>query len=348
MMIKVSIIGATGYVGVELVRLLAQHTDVELVYLSSQSYEGQDIADLYPSLKGTISKKLVAMDVESFARDSDVVFTSLPHGASDVVIPQLYDAGVKVVDMSGDFRYDDVSVYEKWYGTTHSRPDLLDVSVYGLPELHKERIKKASLVGNPGCYTTCSILSAAPLLKAGLVQHTNMIFDAKSGVTGAGAKPSATSHFCEVDESMKAYNVAKHRHTSEIEQELSKVAGDEILISFTPHLLPIKRGIFATVYMNLAKKGTTVQQIADAYAQAYQDEPFVTIMQPGTLPEIKHVTGSNRCAIGFVVDERLNRVVVCAVIDNLVKGAAGQAIQNMNLMFGLEETKGLPMAGMYL
>lgn len=346
-MVKVSIIGATGYVGLELVRLLAGHGQAEFVYLSSQSYEGQDIADLYPSLKGTISHKLVAMDVEKFAADSDVVFTSLPHGASDVVIPQLVDAGVKVIDMSGDFRYDDVKVYEKWYGTTHSRPDLLKVSVYGLPERHRESIKAAKLVGNPGCYTTCSILSAAPLLDAGLVSHDNIIIDAKSGVTGAGAKPSTGSHFCEVDESMKAYNVAKHRHTSEIEQELSKAAGEEVLVSFTPHLLPIKRGIFATLYLNLLP-GVTAKEIRAAYEKAYADEPFVTLMPEGTLPEIKHVAGSNRCAIGFVVDERLHRVVVCAVIDNLIKGAAGQAIQNMNLMFGLEETAGLPMAGLYL
>ena len=346
-MIKVSIVGATGYVGLELVRLLSRHPQVELVYLSSQSYEGQDIAELYPSLKGTLSHKLVALDVEKFAEDSDVVFTSLPHGASDVVIPALYEAGVKVIDMSGDFRYDDVKVYEKWYGTTHSRPDLLDVSVYGLPERHRDAIKAAGLVGNPGCYTTCSILAAAPLLDAGLVEHKNIIIDAKSGVTGAGAKPSQTSHFCEVDESMKAYNVAKHRHTSEIEQELSKAAGDDILVSFTPHLAPIKRGILATVYLNL-KDGVTAADVAAAYEKAYADEPFVTVMEAGKLPEIKHVVGSNRCAIGFVVDERLQRVVVCSVIDNLIKGAAGQAIQNMNLMFGLPETEGLPMAGMYL
>lgn len=346
-MVKVSIIGSTGYVGLELVRLLSRHPEVELVYLSSQSYEGQDIADLYPSLKGTLSHKLVAMDVEKFAADSDVVFTSLPHGASGTVIPALYEAGVKVIDMSGDFRYDDVAVYEKWYATKHERPDLLKVSVYGLPERHRKAIRTARLLGNPGCYTTCSILSAAPLLDAGLVEHRNIIIDAKSGVTGAGAKATQNTHFCEADESMKAYNVAKHRHTSEIEQELSKAAGEEIMVSFTPHLLPIKRGIFATIYMNLLP-GVTAQDIRTAYEKAYADEPFVTLMPEGTLPEIKHVTGSNRCAIGFVVDERLQRVVVCAVIDNLVKGAAGQAIQNMNLMFGLEETMGLPMAGMYL
>jgi len=346
-MIKVSIVGATGYVGLELVRMLSGHPEVELKYLSSQSYEGQDIADIYPNLKGCISHKLVALDVEKFAKESDVVFTSLPHGASDVVIPALYEAGVKVIDMSGDFRYDDVKVYEAWYGTTHSRPDLLDVSVYGLPERHKEKIKSASLVGNPGCYTTCSILSAAPLLDAKLVKAENIIIDAKSGVSGAGAKLATGSHFCEAHESMKAYNVAKHRHTSEIEQELSKAAGEEVLLSFTPHLLPIKRGIFATVYMNL-NGDVTAEAIQAAYEKAYADEPFVTVLPAGQLPEIKHVVGSNRCAIGFTVDKRLKRVVVCAVIDNLVKGAAGQAIQNMNLMFGLKETTGLPMAGMYL
>lgn len=346
-MIKASVIGATGYAGVELVRLLAGHPDVEIAYLSSQSHEGEEISDLYPSLKGTLEKKLAALDVETYAKESDVIFTSLPHGASGTVIPVLYDAGASIIDLSGDFRYDDVQVYEKWYGTTHTRPDLLKVSVYGLPERHKAEIKTARLIGNPGCYTTCSILAAAPLLDAGLAEKKNIIIDAKSGVTGAGAKASANTHFCEVDESMKAYNVAKHRHTSEIEQELSKAAGSEILVSFTPHLVPLKRGIFATLYLN-ALPGTTAEDIAKAYQKAYENEPFVTVLPVGTLPEIKHVVGSNRCAIGFVLDERLGRIVVCSVIDNLVKGAGGQAIQNMNLMFNLKETAGLPMAGMYL
>jgi len=344
-MVKASIVGATGYVGAELVRLLSQHPQVELVYLSSQSYEGKDIAALYPSLLGTVRKELVALDAEKFAAESDVVFTSLPHGASGEVIPKLYEAGTRVIDMSGDFRYDDVKTYEAWYGVTHARPDLLDVSVYGLPELHREEIRAARLVGNPGCYTTCSILAAAPLLRDGLASRENVIIDAKSGVTGAGAKPSANSHFCEVDESLKAYNVARHRHTSEIEQELTKAAGGEVLVSFTPHLVPIKRGIFATVYLNLAP-GVGAEQVRASFEAAYAGEPFVTLMPEGQLPEVKHVTGSNRCAIGFVVDERLHRVVVCAVLDNLLKGAAGQAVQNMNLLFGLPETMGLPTAAL--
>ena len=281
------------------------------------------------------------------AENCDVVFTALPHGASKEVIPALYAKGLKVIDLSGDFRYNDVAVYEKWYEEPHSAPELLKEAVYGLCELHRDEIKGVRLIGNPGCYTTCSILSAAPLLDAKLVKTENIIIDAKSGVSGAGAKLATGSHFCEAHESMKAYNVAKHRHTSEIEQELTKAAGEEVLVSFTPHLLPIKRGIFATIYMNLSGD-VTAEAIQAAYEKAYADEPFVTVMPMGQLPEIKHVVGSNRCAIGFTVDKRLKRVVVCAVIDNLVKGAAGQAIQNMNLMFGLDETEGLPMAGMYL
>lgn len=344
-MIKASIVGATGYVGVELVRLLAQHPEVELVYLSSKSYEGQDIAALYPSLAGTIHKELVALDEAKFAAESDVVFTSLPHGASGEVIPRLYEAGTRVIDMSGDFRYDDVAVYEAWYGVKHTRPDLLDAAVYGLPELHREEIRTARLIGNPGCYTTCSILAAAPLLRKGLIAPDSLIIDAKSGVTGAGAKPSANSHFCEVDESFKAYNVARHRHTSEIEQELSKAAGREVLVSFTPHLAPFKRGIFATLYADLVP-GAQEEAIRAAYEEAYRGEPFVTLYPAGSLPEVKHVTGSNRCAIGFVVDARVGRVVVCAALDNLLKGAAGQAVQNMNLLFGLAETTGLPLAAL--
>ncbi|MGI5885208.1 MAG: N-acetyl-gamma-glutamyl-phosphate reductase [Candidatus Spyradocola sp.] len=344
-MIKASIVGATGYVGVELVRLLAQHPAVEIAYLSSQSHEGEEISALYPSLMGTVQKELAALDPEKFAKESDVVFTSLPHGASGEVIPRLYEAGTRVIDMSGDFRYDDVKTYEAWYGVTHARPDLLDVSVYGLTELHREEIRGARLIGNPGCYTTCSILAAAPLLRAGLVSAQNIIIDAKSGVTGAGAKPTQGSHFCEVDESLKAYNVARHRHTSEIEQELTKAAGETVLVSFTPHLVPIKRGILSTVYLNL-NKGVGEAEIRAAYEKAYAGEPFVTLMPAGKLPEVKYVTGSNRCAIGFVVDERLGRVVVCSVLDNLLKGAAGQAVQNMNLLFGLPETTGLPVAAL--
>lgn len=346
-MIHVSIIGATGYVGLELTRLLSQHPEVRLVHLSSHSYQGQQMEDLYPSLKGVLQHTLCGLDVEAIARDSDVVFTSLPHGTSGEVIPQLYDLGARVIDMSGDFRYDDVEVYNKWYGVEHPRPDVNAQSVYGLPELYRERIQEAQLIGNPGCYPTSVILPTVPLLRAGLVKKKNIIVDSSSGVTGAGAKASPNTHFCEIDESMKAYNVARHRHTSEMEQELSKAAGAEVLISFTPHMIPIKRGIFSTIYMNL-KDGVTPEDVEQCYAAAYAHEPFVTVLEEGSLPEIKHVAGSNRCAIGFTVDLRLNRLIVCSVIDNTLKGAAGQAIQNMNILFRLPETTGLPKAGLYL
>lgn len=339
-MIHVSILGATGYVGLELTRLLYSHPSVHIAHLVSHSQAGQTMGSVYPGLSGRELPVLEELDVESLAKDTDVFFTCLPHGASKEVIPQLFSTGKYIVDMSGDYRYNDASVYEAWYGVRHSSPELLAQSVYGLPELHRESIRKARLIGNPGCYTTCSILGLAPLLKQGCISPHNIIIDAKSGATGAGRGVSQALHFCETNESMKAYKVATHRHTSEIEQELSLLAGQEILLSFTPHLLPVNRGILATCYANLVKKASAGELIS-LYRDFYAEEPFVSVLPAGQLPELKHVVGSNSCAIGLVVDERLNRVVVVSCIDNLVKGAAGQAVQNMNLLFGLPETEGL-------
>lgn len=346
-MIRVGIIGATGYAGIELVRLLTQHPEVKLTHLVSHSYVGQDVAGIYKNFMGILSKDLEDMDLDVLAKECDVVFTSLPHATSSEVIPKLVGAGVKVIDLSADYRYNSAAVYEAWYGVPHPDPALLAQSVYGLPELHREQIKGAQLVGNPGCYTTCSILGLYPLLQAGLVSPENIIVDAKSGVTGAGRNPSANTHFCEVDESMKAYNVARHRHTSEIEQELSLAAGQEVLISFTPHLIPMKRGILSTMYANLTGAYSHTDLMA-AYEKAYGDESFIVLHEEGSLPEVKFVNGSNYCHIGFVVDQRLKRVVVVSVIDNLVKGAAGQAVQNMNLLFGLPENTALSATGWYL
>lgn len=345
-MIKAAVLGATGYAGIELVRILSNHPEVEIGFLGSRSFDGEKISEVYQNFEHVLETKCSELDMEEIKK-CDVAFTALPHGASNTVIPQLVEAGLKVIDLSGDFRYDDIEVYEKWYGQEHSSPELLKESVYGLCELHRDKIKGARLIGNPGCYTTCSILGAAPLLAKGLAQTKNIIVDAKSGVTGAGRNVALAYHFCECTENTKAYKIATHRHTSEIEQELSKLAKEEIMISFTPHLIPQKRGILSTIYINLNEKHTT-EEIVELYKEFYKDEYFVRVKEAGKLPETKHVAGSNFVDIGVVVDERLNRAVVVSAIDNIVKGAAGQAVQNMNLLFGLDEKTGLKNAGFYL
>ncbi len=345
-MIKAAVLGATGYAGIELVRQLSNHPEVKIEILVSHSFVGKKISEIYPNFKGVLDMCCEDLDVQKVIDTCDVVFTALPHGASKEVIPELCKGDIKVIDLSGDFRYDDPKVYEQWYGELHSSPELLKESVYGLPELHREKISKTKLVGNPGCYTTCSILGLAPLVKESLIKLDNIIIDAKSGVTGAGRKETLDLSFCECTENMKAYNIAKHRHTSEIEQELSNLAGEQIMLSFTPHLVPLKRGIFATMYANLKDKKTT-SELIELYKDFYKDEYFVRVYDKG-LPETNHVAGSNFVDIGLVVDERLNRVVVCATIDNIGKGAASQAIQNMNILFALDEKCGIANAAFYL
>ena len=345
-MIKAAVLGATGYAGIELVRILTNHPDAEVAVLGSKSFAGQPISEVYPNLRGILDKECEETDIDKVA-ECDVAFTALPHGASKEVIPTIIERGVKVIDLSGDFRYDDAAVYEKWYGQKHSSPELLKESVYGLPELYRDKIKGARIIGNPGCYTTCSILGAYPLLKSGVGSAENIIIDAKSGVTGAGRGLSQQTHFCECTENMKAYKVACHRHTSEIEQELSHAAGSEVLVSFTPHLIPVKRGILSTIYINLNKSCTT-EELTEIYRDFYKNEPFIRIKEAGTLPETKHVAGSNYVDIGVVADERLKRAVVVSALDNIGKGAAGQAVQNMNILFGLKESMAIDGAGFYL
>ena len=345
-MIKTAVLGATGYAGIELVRLLSNHPEAQLEILGSQSFAGQKISDVYQNFNHILENECEEVDLDKVEK-CDVAFTALPHGASKTVIPAIIERGVKVIDLSGDFRYDDVKVYEKWYGEEHSSPELLSESVYGMPELHRDKIKSARLIGNPGCYTTCSILGAAPLVKSGIGSTKNIIIDAKSGVTGAGRGLALQTHFCECTENSKAYKIATHRHTSEIEQELSNLAGEEIMLSFTPHLIPQKRGILSTIYINLNKPCTT-QELTELYKDFFKDEFFVRVKEAGALPETKHVAGSNFVDIGVVVDERLQRAVVVSALDNIVKGAAGQAVQNMNIMFGLDEKTGLNNAGFYL
>ena len=346
-MIKVGVLGATGYAGIETVRLLLRHEGVTLTRVVSHSNVGVKISDLYPNLRGICDMEFTALDENDIAENCDVVFTALPHGASKEVIPSLYKKGLKIIDLSGDFRYDDPKVYEKWYGQPHSAPELLSESVYGLCELYRSKIKNTRLIGNPGCYTTCSITGLYPIVQSGLADNHSIIIDAKSGVTGAGRGLNLPNLFCECTETVKAYKVATHRHTSEIEQELSHAANEDIVLSFTPHLVPMKRGIFATCYINLKEKASTDDLVA-LYKNFYKDEQFISVYDAGTLPEVKHVAGSNRVGIGIVADNRLNRAVIVSCLDNLIKGAAGQAIQNINIMCGLPEDSGLRDIAMYL
>lgn len=341
-LINVSVVGATGYAGAELMRLLSGHRDVNIKHAISKSFSGKRLNEVYPNFHMDLI--LEDMNPEAVCEDSDIVFLSLPHGASAEFVPEFIKEGVRVIDLSGDFRYKDASVYETWYKVPHTAKNLLSESVYGLSEIYRNDISGADLVGNPGCYPTSAILPLYPLLKEGLIETDGIIVDSKSGVSGAGRSEKLENSFCEVDESLKAYGIATHRHTSEIEQELSSAAGKEIILSFTPHLIPIKRGILSTIYA-APKKGVSENNIRDAY-EMYKNEPFIQLRN--SLPEIKHVTGSNNCAIGFVLDKRAGRLVVVSCIDNLIKGAAGQAVQNMNIMCSLHETEGLSNTGWYL
>ena len=303
--------------------------------------------DIYPQF--SLHKKIIlgSLDIEKITDESHLVFTSLPHGASSKIIPKLYKKGLRIIDLSGDYRYLSEKVYEEWYGYAHPNPELLKNSIYGLPELYKKDIRDSTLVGNPGCYPTSAILGLSPLLKGQLIDNKSIIVDSKSGGTGAGRSNSVELSFCEVNENIKAYKVANHRHTSEIEQELGLLAGQDITIAFTPHLLPIKRGILSTIYASL-KKTNSFSDIYEVYKEFYKNQPFISIYPEGKLPELKYVNGSNGCHIGFTIDKRNNRIIILTAIDNLIKGAGGQAIQNMNIMFDLEETTGLNKIGWYL
>ena len=345
-MIKASIIGATGYTGAELVRILSRHPQVELVALTSQSYVGQELGRVFPHLKPATTLVCSEQDVLKVARESDVIFTALPHGLSVPIVQEAIENGAKVIDLGADFRLDDQAEYEHWYKVEHHASGLLAEAVYGLPEINREKIARARVVGNPGCYPTSAILGLAPLLKKGLLQANSVIIDSKSGVSGAGRGLSLGVHYSECNDSIKAYNVGGHRHIPEIEQELSKLAGEKVAISFTPHLTPMTRGILSTIYGNLTKD-VSYQEVHQLYSEFYGEEPFVQVLPLGELPQTKWCYGSNHCFIGLVVDPRVNRVIVVSAIDNLVKGASGQAVQNMNLLFGLPETSGLEFAGIY-
>jgi len=337
-MVKVGIIGAGGYTGVELIRLLVGHPEVEIKVLSELKGGGQ-ISSIYPSLAGIADTPLLGQNVDRVAEQSDIVFLALPHKSSMKVAPAYLDRGKKVVDLSADYRFRDRAIYERWY-QKHLSSELLGEAVYGLPELHREEIRKARLVGNPGCYPTGAILALAPLVKEGIVDSDGIVVDSKSGVTGAGRAPTETTHFVEVHDGFKAYAVASHRHTPEIEVELSALAGHEITLIFTPHLLPVGRGILTTAYAKL-KKSISTREVLDSVQAFYEGERFIRVHSEGSLPKTSYVRGSNYVDLGVVVDPRTNMVVAVSALDNLVKGASGQAVQCMNLMMGLPEELGL-------
>ncbi|HWI54986.1 MAG TPA: N-acetyl-gamma-glutamyl-phosphate reductase [Desulfobacteria bacterium] len=345
-MIKAGIIGATGYTGVELVRILSRHPEVRLESLTSQSYAGQSFESVFPSSANFADMLLEPQDAGALAERCDVIFTALPHGVSMEVVEAVTQKGKKVIDLGADYRFDRVDVYEEWYKLQHLTPELARQSVYGLPELHREEIRNAQVVGNPGCYPTSIILGLAPLLKNGLIDTSTIISDSKSGVSGGGRGLNLAFHYPECNENFKAYNIGTHRHIPEIEQELSKLAGNDVTISFTPHLVPMTRGILSTIYASL-NKSRSVEDILELYTDFYEDEYFVRIHPKGQYPQTKWVYGSNFCDIGITVDSRTNRVVVVSTIDNLVKGASGQAVQNMNIVFGLPERTGLDFAPVF-
>ncbi len=344
-MIRIAIVGASGYTGVELYRLLANHPQVELACVTSRQNAGEPFAEVFPSLRGRTDLVCDPVDVDIVAAKADFVFTALPHQTAMEFVPGLLAAGKKVVDLSADYRLKDAALYEAWY-QPHTSPELLAEAAYGLPELYRERIRPARLVANPGCYPTSVALALAPLLKERLIDPATLIIDSKSGASGAGRAAKVDTLFCEVNEGFKAYGVGKHRHTPEIEQTLSDLAGVPVVVNFTPHLLPVNRGILSTCYANLREKTDTARLI-ELFAAHYRDEPFVRVQPQGSLPNVACVRGGNQCDLGVVVDPRTQRVIVVSAIDNLVKGAAGQAVQNMNLMLGFDETAGLNIIPLY-
>lgn len=345
-MIKAGIIGATGYAGAELVRLLAGHKDVDIVWYGSRSYINDNYANVYRNFCKIVDARCLDDNLGELADQADVIFTATPQGFLASVLTEEILEKTKVIDLSADFRIKDVAVYEKWYGIEHKSPQFLPEAVYGLCEINREKIRGARLVANPGCYTTCSILTAYPLAREGLIDMDTLIVDAKSGTSGAGRGAKVPNLFCEVNENIKAYGVATHRHTPEIEGQLGYAAGRPVTLSFTPHLVPMNRGILATEYASL-KEMVSWEEVKKIYEKYYGKETFIRVLDQGVCPETKWVEGSNYVDIGFQIDPRTGRIILMGAIDNLVKGAAGQAVQNMNLLFGLPETQGLELVPMF-
>lgn len=350
-MIKAGIIGSTGYAGGELVRILMNHKDVEIKWYGSRSYVDQKYSDVYRNFFEIVEDKCFDDNIAELVDQVDVVFTATPQGYLAGILTEEFLQKAKFVDLSADYRIKDVAVYEKWYGIEHKSPQFIPEAVYGLCEVNREAVKGARLVANPGCYTTCSILTCYPLVKEGLIDVDTLIVDAKSGTSGAGRGAKLPNLYCEVNENIKAYGVASHRHTPEIEEQLGYAGDCQVTINFTPHLIPMNRGILATAYAKLKAKTDgslpTEAEIRAAYEKYYTNEKFVRVLDKGVCPETKWVEGSNYVDVNFVVDERTGRVIMMGAIDNLVKGAAGQAVQNMNLLFGLPEDEGLNLIPMF-
>ena len=345
-MIKVGIIGATRYAGSELVRILLGHKDVEIKWYGSRSYIDKKYASIYQNFFQLVDATCMDDNMEALADQVDVIFTATPQGLCASLVNEEILSKVKIIDLSADFRIKDVKVYEEWYKLEHKSPQFIEEAVYGLCEINREDVKKARLVANPGCYTTCSILTCYPLVKEGIIDPNTIIVDAKSGTSGAGRGAKVDNLFCEVNENMKAYGVATHRHTPEIEEQLGYACGEKITINFTPHLVPMNRGILATAYASL-KKDVTYEEVKAIYDKYYADEKFVRVLEKDVCPQTKWVEGSNYVDVNFKIDPRTNRIIMMGAIDNLVKGAAGQAVQNMNLMFGLKESEGLELVPMF-
>lgn len=350
-MVKVGIIGATGYAGNELVRLLMGHKDVEIMWYGSRSYIDKKYAEVYQNMFEIVEDTCLDDNMEELASKVDVIFTATPQGFLAGVLTEEILSRVKIIDLSADFRIKDVKTYEKWYKIEHKSPQFIEEAVYGLCEINRDKVKGARLIANPGCYTTCSVLTAYPLVKEGLIDPDTLIIDAKSGTSGAGRGAKLPNLFCEVNENMKAYGVTNHRHTPEIEEQLGYAAGKEIMVNFTPHLVPMNRGILATEYAALNKKadGTlpTYGEVKAIYDKYYKNEKFVRVLEKDVCPETKWVEGSNYVDVNFKIDERTGRIVMMGALDNLVKGAAGQAVQNMNLLFGFDEAEGLNLVPMF-
>lgn len=341
-MIKVGILGSTGYAGSELTRLLGNHPQVEIDFLDSRSYEGEPYSKVYPSLRKKLEKKCVSVDLNNPHQldNIDALFCALPHGLSQRAVQEGIKRGIKVIDLSADFRITDSLIYEAWYHTRHKALEELEMAVYGLTEIHRAAIKNSQLVANPGCYPTSILLALYPLLKEKAVSAEGIIADSKSGVSGAGRNLTDGTLFAQCNENVKAYSLGVHRHTPEIEQELSIAAGEGVVLQFTPHLIPMNRGILSTIYVNNSKK-LTEKDLEEIYTQYYGKEYFIRLLTGGDLPQTKAVAGSNYCDIGFKVDDRTGKLIVVSAIDNLIKGAAGQAVQNMNVMFDIEESLGI-------
>ncbi|MBZ0157882.1 MAG: N-acetyl-gamma-glutamyl-phosphate reductase [Alphaproteobacteria bacterium] len=345
-MIRAAICGGSGYTGAELLRILLLHPGVEITAVTSEQSAGKKVTDLFPHLHRYSSLRYEPLNKEALLDKADVFFMALPHSASQEAVDFFYRRGKRVVDLSADYRLSDASVYEEWYKTPHHYKETLGDAVYGLPELHRERIVKAGLVANPGCYPTSAILGLAPVLREGIIDPSTLVIDSKSGTSGAGRKADVSVSYCEVNEGFKAYGLAVHRHTPEIEQELSAVAGSRVVLNFTPHLVPMDRGILSTMYGTLRKDMDTAAVLA-LYRETYATEPFVNVLEENTYPNAKNVRGSNYCEIGIKVNKRTNTLIVVSAIDNLVKGASGQAVQNMNIMMGFGETAALESLALF-